>query len=115
MVCRNLSFAAAFGVNPEPKILLVHGNGSIPRALTRRLHDGEGEASFQTEAPKYSLTGVGGCRDFFGHGGRRIRNPAGSECTVRRYRAADYSWLGGNCGRQLGDVLCLRQGERKRI
>jgi hypothetical protein len=80
---------------------------------TGGLHNGAREASFEAKASEDSLTGMGGRRYVLGDGGRRIGGSCPDcECTIARHRTTSrhYARRGGNIRRQLGDVLCLRQG-----
>ncbi len=75
------------------------------------------KACFEAKGSEGNRTGFGSCRDVLVAGGRRIRinRGTGSGHSVAGYRGASraYSHRGGNLRRQPGDVLCLRQGNRR--
>jgi hypothetical protein len=77
------------------------------------LHYGAREASFEAKGPEENLTGIRGGGGVLGGGGRRIGNCADREWTAARHRTGyrNHTRRGGNLRRQLGDVLCLRQGK----
>ena len=110
-------------------ICLVYCSGRTKSATATRywwnnggvggLYYGAREANFEAKASEDGLAGVGG---------RRRVVVAGGQCIRGRYWSSNgYSVAGhgsasrnrsrrrGNLRRQLGDVLCLRQGKRRSI
>ena len=116
MVCRKLSSARSLlGLSRNPTASFRFLLMSVPSCSDGRLYDGADEASFQAKASTGRLTGIGSRRDVFDDGGRGRSKRTDSECTIvaRQLTAScHHSRRRGNCRRQLGDVLRLRQGKR---
>jgi hypothetical protein len=93
---------------------------SVERFLAGRgvRYYGSDDTSFHTKAFADNIAGYRCRRGVFGRGRRRISSyGADGNCAVAKHHlpARNYAWRGGDLGRQLGDVLCVRQRKRPSI